>query len=85
MVTAERGTPVSVTHRNHLPLVGPFGTHSHTSVHLHGSASLPEFDGYRPALGAWIVGDTSAGLGIRETMGLITDNGAAFVPHRIPD
>jgi glutathionylspermidine synthase len=46
---------------------------------------LPEFDGYRPALGAWIVGDASAGLGIRETTGLITDNGAAFVPHRIPD
>lgn len=45
---------------------------------------LPEFDGMRPALGAWIVGDTSAGLGIRETAGLITDDGAAFVPHRIP-
>lgn len=45
---------------------------------------LPEFDGMRPALGAWIVGDSSAGLGIRETSGLITDDGAAFVPHRIP-
>jgi glutathionylspermidine synthase len=45
---------------------------------------LPEFDGYRPALGAWIVGDSSAGLGIRETAGLVTDDGAAFVPHRIP-
>lgn len=45
---------------------------------------LPEFDGMRPALGAWIVGDESAGLGIRETSGLITDDGAAFVPHRIP-
>jgi glutathionylspermidine synthase len=45
---------------------------------------LPEFDGYRPALGAWIVGDASAGLGIRETAGLVTDDGAAFVPHRIP-
>ena len=45
---------------------------------------LPEFDGFRPALGAWIVGDTSAGLGIRETVGLVTDDGAAFVPHRIP-
>jgi len=44
---------------------------------------LPEFDGYRPALGAWMVGDTSAGLGIRETAGLVTDDGAAFVPHRI--
>jgi glutathionylspermidine synthase len=45
---------------------------------------LPEFDGFRPALGAWIVGDTAAGLGIRETVGLVTDDGAAFVPHRIP-
>lgn len=45
---------------------------------------LPQFDGMRPVLGAWIVGDDSAGLGIRETAGLITDDGAAFVPHRIP-
>jgi glutathionylspermidine synthase len=45
---------------------------------------LPQFDDMRPALGAWIVGDESAGLGIRETSGLITDDGAAFVPHRIP-
>ncbi|HKS48129.1 MAG TPA: glutathionylspermidine synthase family protein [Amycolatopsis sp.] len=45
---------------------------------------LPEFDGFRPALGAWIVGDNAAGLGIRETAGLVTDDGAAFVPHRIP-
>jgi glutathionylspermidine synthase len=45
---------------------------------------LPEFDGYRPALGAWVVGDAAAGLGIRETVGLVTDDGAAFVPHRIP-
>ena len=45
---------------------------------------LPCFDGMRPALGAWVVGDLSAGLGIRETSGLITDDGAAFVPHRVP-
>ena len=25
----------------------------------------------------------AAGLGIRETVGLVTDDGAAFVPHRI--
>lgn len=45
---------------------------------------LPEFERMRPVLGAWIVGDESAGLGIRETAGLVTDDGAAFVPHRIP-
>ncbi|WP_031466528.1 glutathionylspermidine synthase family protein [Sciscionella sediminilitoris] len=46
---------------------------------------LPEFDGYRPALGAWIVGDDAAGLGIRESAGLVTDDGAAFIPHRIEE
>jgi glutathionylspermidine synthase len=46
---------------------------------------LPEFGGYRPALGAWVVADEAAGLGIRETAGLVTDDGAAFVPHRILD
>ena len=45
---------------------------------------LGEFDGFRPVLGAWLVGDEAAGLGIRETVGLVTDDGAAFVPHRIP-
>ncbi|ASO17792.1 glutathionylspermidine synthase [Actinoalloteichus hoggarensis] len=47
-------------------------------------APLPEFDGMRPALGAWVVGDQAAGLGIRETAGLVTDDGASFIPHRIP-
>jgi glutathionylspermidine synthase len=46
---------------------------------------LPDFDGEHPVLGAWVVGDESAGLGIRETSGLITDDTSSFVPHRIGD
>lgn len=46
---------------------------------------LPAFDSMRPVIGAWIVGDKAAGMGIRETAGLITDDGAAFVPHRIAE
>ncbi|MCM6773820.1 glutathionylspermidine synthase family protein [Nocardia sp. CDC159] len=45
---------------------------------------LPDFDGMRPVVGAWIVGDTAAGMSIRETPGLITDDSSTFVPHRIP-
>ncbi|GIH47019.1 glutathionylspermidine synthase family protein [Microbispora rosea] len=44
---------------------------------------LPDFDGWRPVLGAWVVDDESAGLGIRETSGLVTDDTSSFVPHRI--
>lgn len=42
---------------------------------------LPEFSGNRPVVGSWVVGDTPAGIGIRETTGLIHDNLARFVPH----
>lgn len=46
-------------------------------------APLPDFDGNRVVLGAWVVEDEAAGLGIRESAGLITDEYARFVPHVI--
>ncbi|NUT32834.1 MAG: glutathionylspermidine synthase family protein [Hamadaea sp.] len=45
--------------------------------------ALPDFSGQRPVLGAWVVDGEPAGLGIRETPGLITDTAATFVPHLI--
>ncbi|MFF3408475.1 glutathionylspermidine synthase family protein [Streptomyces sp. NPDC002742] len=46
-------------------------------------APLPSFDGNRVVLGAWVVEDESAGLGIRESSGPITDEYARFLPHVI--
>ncbi|MFI2290992.1 glutathionylspermidine synthase family protein [Streptomyces niveus] len=46
-------------------------------------APLPDFDGNRVVLGAWVVENESAGLGIRESSGLITDEYARFLPHVI--
>ncbi|UUU24496.1 glutathionylspermidine synthase family protein [Streptomyces sp. DSM 40750] len=46
-------------------------------------APLPTFDGNRVVLGAWVVENESAGLGIRESSGLITDEYARFLPHVI--
>ncbi|WP_330288258.1 glutathionylspermidine synthase family protein [Streptomyces sp. NBC_00576] len=46
-------------------------------------APLPTFDGNHVVLGAWVVEDESAGLGIRESAGLITDEYARFLPHVI--
>ncbi|MGA5319975.1 glutathionylspermidine synthase family protein [Streptomyces seoulensis] len=46
-------------------------------------APLPSFDGNHVVLGAWVVGDEAAGLGIRESSGLITDSYARFLPHVI--
>ncbi|MGW1532620.1 glutathionylspermidine synthase family protein [Streptomyces aureus] len=46
-------------------------------------APLPSFDGNRVVLGAWVVEDEAAGLGIRESSGLVTDEYARFLPHVI--
>ncbi len=42
---------------------------------------LPDFDGNHPVLGAWVIEGQPAGLGMRESRGLITDTSARFVPH----
>lgn len=44
---------------------------------------LPVFDGFRPVLGAWVVGRACAGLGLREDRSRITGNLSLFKPHYI--
>lgn len=44
---------------------------------------LPAFDGWHPVIGAWVIGDEPAGIGIREDRGLIHGNQSRFVPHYV--
>lgn len=44
---------------------------------------IPCIDGKYPILGSWIIGQESAGLGIRESSTRITNNVSEFVPHLI--
>ncbi len=46
-------------------------------------APLPDFDGWRPVVGAWMIGGVARGIGIREERSLVTGRGARFVPHLI--
>lgn len=48
-------------------------------------APLPEFDGFRPIVGAWIVGDACVGMGIREDRARITQDLSRFKPHVIAE
>lgn len=52
---------------------------------VQGYAPLPEFDGFRPVIGAWIVGTECAGMGIREDRSRITQDLSRFKPHFIRD
>lgn len=42
---------------------------------------LPQFDGWYPIIGSWVIGDESAGMGIREDPNPVTGNESYFVPH----
>ena len=44
-------------------------------------ASIPNLDGNYPVIGSWIIGGEAAGIGIRESDSMITDNVSRFVPH----
>ena len=39
------------------------------------------FAGKTPIIGSWVIGQTAAGIGIREADGLVTGNLSRFVPH----
>ena len=57
---------------------GPYGAEGCIYQALH---PLPVFEGRYPVLGSWVVGDSAAGLCIREDRSLITTNMSHFVPH----
>jgi glutathionylspermidine synthase len=44
---------------------------------------LPDFDQNYPVIGSWVIGQYPAGIGIRESRNLITDNFSRFIPHLI--
>jgi glutathionylspermidine synthase len=44
---------------------------------------LPDFMGNYPVIGSWIIGQEPAGIGIRESNTLVTDNFSRFIPHLI--
>jgi glutathionylspermidine synthase len=44
-------------------------------------APLPNFGGGYVVIGSWIVGETAAGIGIREDSSPITRNTSRFLPH----
>jgi glutathionylspermidine synthase len=47
---------------------------------------LPVFEGgHHPVIGSWIIGQEPAGIGVRESNGLITNNYSRFLPHLISD
>jgi glutathionylspermidine synthase len=59
-----------------------YGEEGHVRQALH---TPPSFNGGHAVIGAWIVGDEAAGIGVREDQSTVTRNTARFIPHYIAD
>lgn len=57
---------------------GPYGEEGFI---IQKRAKSPDFDGYHPVMGVWVVNHVACGLGIREDKNLITGNCSLFTPH----
>ena len=66
-------------------IAGPTVDHGYGAEGYIHQALLPptEFSGHYPVIGAWIVGDTAVGIGVREDIDPVTRDLARFVPHII--
>ena len=76
---SREGANVTVhTMQDHIEGKGSYGAEGFIFQEL---ATIPLFEGRRPVIGAWMVGQSAAGIGIRESDGWVTDNTSRFVPH----
>lgn len=57
------------------------GTYGEEGYIYQDVALLPKFDGNHAVIGSWVIDGASAGMGIRESKSLITNNLARFIPH----
>ena len=59
---------------------GPYGAEGFVRQAL---SPLPNFSGFYPVIGSWLVNHEPCGLSIREDESAITGNGSRFLPHAI--
>ncbi|MGW5093970.1 glutathionylspermidine synthase family protein [Streptomyces nodosus] len=68
------------THERSFEQAGPFGDGPYLWQQWH---RPPAFDGNHMVIGSWVIAGRPAGIGIRESDGVVTDGTARFVPHLI--
>ncbi|HRO16324.1 MAG TPA: glutathionylspermidine synthase family protein [Paracoccus sp. (in: a-proteobacteria)] len=82
-IFSREGAGVVITEGGREAERAPDDSYSHHPQVVQGLARLPGFGGFHPVLGAWIIGQDCAGLGIREDRARITHNLSRFKPHFI--
>ncbi|WP_312901575.1 glutathionylspermidine synthase family protein [Chryseobacterium taichungense] len=81
-IYSREGANISI-YKNGVPVEQNSGVYGKEGFIYQQSFDLPEFDGNYPVIGSWVIGQEPAGIGIRESVHLITNNQSRFVPHLI--
>ena len=79
---SREGANISIFKNGHL-LASNEGEYGDEGYIYQEYMELPSFEGNHPVIGSWIIGLEPAGIGIRESDNLITDNLSRFVPQII--
>jgi len=79
-ILAREGANIDIIGEEHL-IASTGGTYGEEGFVFQELFHIPEFDGNYPVIGSWMIDQDAAGIGIRESKTLITDNRSRFVPH----
>ena len=84
-VFSREGASVRIVEGGRETEASPDRSYDDQPMIVQGYAQLPLLDGFRPVIGAWIVGETCVGMGLREDASRITQDLSRFKPHYIRD
>lgn len=84
-VFSREGASVTIIQNGRLTETSPNRDYDDQPMIVQEYTPLPEFDGFHPIIGAWIVGEACTGMGLREDASRITQDLSRFKPHYIRD
>ena len=84
-IFSREGASISIVENSNVTETSPKNDYDHYPRIVQAYAPLPDFDGFHPVIGSWIVGGNCVGMGIREDRSRITQDLSRFKPHFIAD
>lgn len=82
-IFSREGASISIVENGKVSETSPNNEYDQHPRIVQAYQQLPDFDGFRPVIGAWIVGQTCVGMGLREDRSRITQDLSRFKPHFI--
>jgi glutathionylspermidine synthase len=80
---SREGSSITIRENGAVTEASPDDSYAHHPHILQAYHPLPVMDGVRPVVGAWIVGQSCVGMGLREDRSRITQDLSRFKPHFI--